>query len=116
MKELEIDEPFEVMPGCPTVCFKVGEEAMMLPWSAFSVGRFSKDRITLEFGERIVTVEGTLLEELWRVIQLQDVREVLVGGDAETVQVKTLAIGENRRLQGGQDEIHLQEANGHPEN
>lgn len=97
MKELEVDEPFEVMPGCPTVCFKFGDEATMLPWSAFSAGRFSKDRITLEFGDRIVTVEGISLEELWRVIQLQDVREVrvLVEGDSSRCRVEKIVVGGN---------------------
>ncbi|MFD2256848.1 hypothetical protein ACFSSA_09185 [Luteolibacter algae] len=101
MRELEIDEPFEVMQGCPTVCFKVGGNATMLPWSAFSSARISNDRITLEFGDRIVTVEGNLLEVLWRLIQLQDVREVKVGGEADAKQcrIEAITIGEIPRLQ-----------------
>lgn len=115
MKELDVEEPFEVLPGCPTVCFNVGEQATMLPWSAFGVGRFSKCRVELEFGDLVVVIIGASLEGLWRFIQLQDVRELQAGGGAGAIQVESITISDIRRLQDGSGENPLREADGHPE-
>lgn len=72
MKELKSDEPYEVAPGCPTISFDLGDESLMLAYSSFASGNFKGDRIELIFQEWRVEIEGANLEEVWKLLQMQD--------------------------------------------
>ena len=74
MKELKSDEPYEVAPGCPTISFDLGGESLMLAYSSFASGNFKGGRIELIFQEWRVEIEGANLEEVWKMLQMQDLR------------------------------------------
>jgi hypothetical protein len=74
MKELESDEPYEVASGCPTITFDLEGESLMLAYSSFVSGSFKGDRIELIFQEWRVEIEGENLGEVWKLLQMQDVR------------------------------------------
>lgn len=77
MKELKSDEPYEVAPGCPTITFDMGNKSLMLPYSSFVSGSFKGDRIELLFQEWQVEIEGGELAEVWRLLQMQDLRQLM---------------------------------------
>ena len=74
MKELKSDEPYEVAPGCPTLTFNLGNESLMFPYSSFVSGSFKVCRILLLFQEWRIEIEGDNLAEVWRLLQMQDLR------------------------------------------
>lgn len=74
MKELESSEPFEVSVGCPTITFELTEESLMLPWSSLACGSFKYGEIKLIFPTWEVKVVGVELDEVWKLLQMQDVR------------------------------------------
>ena len=74
MKELQSDEPYEAAPGCPTISFDLGGESLMLAYSSFVSGCFKGDRIELLFQEWRIEVEGSELGDVWRLLQMQDLR------------------------------------------
>ena len=74
MKELKSDEPYEVAPGCPTISFDLGGESLMLAYSSFVSGCFKCGRIELKFQEWRIEVEGSELGDVWRLLQMQDLR------------------------------------------
>lgn len=76
MKELISDEPYEVAPGCPTLTFNLGNESLMFPYSSFTSGKFKKDSIELMFQEWRVEIEGNYLLDLWKLLQLQEIRSL----------------------------------------
>lgn len=76
MKELKSDEPYEVAPGCPTITFDLGDESLMLAYSSFVSGNFEGGRIELCFQEWRIEIEGAHLGEVWRMLQMQDLREL----------------------------------------
>lgn len=78
MKELECDEPYEVSPGCPTVTFELADGPLMLPWSSFASGILREGRIELNFQEWRVEIEGRNLGEVWKLLQMQDLRVIRV--------------------------------------
>lgn len=74
MKELKSDEPYEVAPGCPTISFDLGGESLMLAYSSFARGKFKGDRIDLILQEWRIEIEGENLGEVWKLLQMQDLR------------------------------------------
>jgi hypothetical protein len=76
MKELDYREPFEVTVGCPTVTFELESGALMLPWSSFSSGFREGDQIRLNYSEWQIEIIGSGLGELWKLLQLQDLRQM----------------------------------------
>jgi hypothetical protein len=76
MKELKSDEPYEVAPGCPTISFDLGDESLMLAYSSFASGNFKGGRIELIFQEWRIEIDGENLGDVWKLLQMQDLRLV----------------------------------------
>ena len=81
MKELKSDEPYEVSPGCPTISFDLGGESLMLAYSSFASGNFKGDRIELIFQEWRVEIDGKNLGEVWKLLQMQDLRVMCLSSE-----------------------------------
>ncbi len=81
MKELECDEPYEASMGCPTVTFELTDRSLMLPWSSFASGSFNGGEIKLTFQKWEVKIVGIELDEVWKLLQMQDLR--LLKGSGE---------------------------------
>ena len=81
MKELKSDEPYEVTPGCPTISFDLGGESLMLAYSSFVSGCFKGNRIKLLFQEWRIEVEGSELGDVWRLLQMQDLRVMCLSSE-----------------------------------
>jgi len=82
--------------GTPTLTVELESEARMIPWSAFVSGTFLKKRITLNFTDWLIAIEGERLEELWSSLQLQDVRvlRALPHGDEHECFIRKLRMQE----------------------
>ena len=76
MKELKSVEPYEVAPGCPTISFDLADGSLMLGYSSFASGQFVGGKIELGFQEWRIEIEGDNLAEVWRLLQMQDIRGV----------------------------------------
>ena len=76
---------FLLLEGSPTITFAADGAERMLPYHSFVKGRFGKGKITLQYGDLVIAIEGDPLQELWEGLQTQDVRWVQVsqGGGAE---------------------------------
>lgn len=81
MKELKSEEPYEVAPGCPTISFDLGGESLMLSYSSFASGKFKGDWIELIFQEWRVEIEGENLGEVWKLLQMQDLRVICLSSE-----------------------------------
>lgn len=86
MKELKSDEPYEVAPGCPTISFDLEDESLMLAYSSFVSACFKGDRIELHFQEWRIEIEGKELDDLWRLLQMQDMRALRLSSQASDVR------------------------------
>jgi hypothetical protein len=67
---------FTMLEGTPTITFVTSEIQRMVPYHSFVTGSLEHERITLQFGDLLVQVEGEALDELWEGLQLQDVRSI----------------------------------------
>lgn len=76
MEELRSDEPYEVAAGCPTITFELADGSLMLGYSSFASGQFKGGRIELGFQDWRIEIEGDNLTEVWRLLQMQDLRAV----------------------------------------
>ncbi len=72
----ESDEPYEVLRGSPTLTFVIEDVEQALPYNGFAQGVYREGIIELHFSEGVLTIRGVHLRELWRCLQLQDVRSV----------------------------------------
>ena len=74
--QLEEEEAYETLPGCPTLTFPLQNFEQALPYYSFKSANYQKDRIVIEFEAGTLTISGASLSELWRHLQVQDVRSV----------------------------------------
>ena len=80
MKELLEQLPYDLLPGSPTVTFVDTSCSLMLPYSAFTSGRWESERICLEFQGWNLEIHGKSLGTLWNSFQVQEVRDVRLSG------------------------------------
>lgn len=93
--EFEIRECYETEPGCPTLTIVLPDKETMVPWSQFSGGELLEEKISLHFGPSFyLHIHGTELEELWRVLQMQDLRRIRPSEESDngSCQVSALTI------------------------
>lgn len=76
MEELRSDEPYEIAAGCPTITFELADGSLMLGYSSFASGQLKGGRIELGFQGWRIEIEGDNLTEVWRLLQMQDIRGV----------------------------------------
>lgn len=97
MKELKSHEPYEVSPGCPTISFDLGQNSLMFSYSSFASGNFTGGRIELNFQDWLLEIDGRNLDEVWRLLQMQDLRCVCLtrenqGADISSCQIHAIAM------------------------
>ncbi len=90
------EQCIEVEAGTPTLTVELESEARMIPWNSFVSGIFVEDRITLNFSDWLITIDGERLEELWSGLQLQDVRVMrsATNGDQHECLIRDLSMQE----------------------
>ncbi|MBB5353870.1 hypothetical protein HNR46_004134 [Haloferula luteola] len=67
---------FDIEVGTPTLTVELPGKQQMLPWSSFLGGDWEGNCIRLRFTGWELILHGRELRELWRELQLQDVRAV----------------------------------------
>lgn len=70
------DEAYELYGGCPTLSFEIDDREESVPYSSFNKGVFEHGEIRLKFDKGSLVIRGKNLRDLWRHLQLQDVRFV----------------------------------------
>ena len=90
------EQCIEEEAGTPTLTVELESEARMIPWNSFVSGTLVEDRITLNFSDWLITIEGERLDELWSVLQLQDVRmmRAVTSGDEHECFIRDLRMEE----------------------
>ena len=100
--EFEVRECFEVEPGCPTLTVVWLSKETMIPWNQFSQGEFTPGEIALMFGSRLtVKICGDDLEEIWRAVQMQDLRRIRPTEEADNGKSRVLTLEIEVLLDGG---------------
>ena len=77
-----IDESFETEMGIPIFTIELPEHEQMFPYSSFRNAVFKGNRITMEFYDWKITINGKRLSSLWKQLQLQDVRVIRCNSDS----------------------------------
>ncbi|MGB0372014.1 MAG: hypothetical protein ACPGN3_11820 [Opitutales bacterium] len=72
----EEDEAYELYAGCPTLSFRIEDREESVPYSSFNKGLYELGEIRLKFDKGSLVIRGKNLRDLWRHLQLQDVRFV----------------------------------------
>ena len=69
-------ECFETEVGTPTLTVELEAESRMLPWGTFQDAVLNDEGVLLRLSPYEIRIEGDLLGDLWKSIQLQDVRVI----------------------------------------
>ena len=90
--KLEENEPYQLAPGCPTLTFTIAEKERMVPYHSFKQGTFDRKAIRLVFQAGMLMIHGCKLLELWKHLQLQDVRSVRCNEKADEGDIRVARI------------------------
>lgn len=91
------DDCFETERGVPTVTVELEGECRMIGYNSFRNAAFTGSRITIEFFDWVLTIDGKYLDSLWLSLQLQDVRVVRINPDVAVGQCAVSSIDVKRQ-------------------